>query len=153
MANPETKLTPEQRELVVQQILKNSQTAFEQGSVWLLVFVASAVGLGLSGLFVHNKDLAPWKGKFGICLIIMVGAFLLTAFKKRFQWIYGFGQIAAGLVSCWISLDGFARAGVTRYQAALFLGGSIYLLREGIETFWDGVAEKSGATKKGRASN
>lgn len=152
MANPKSTLTPEQRELVIQQIFKNSRTAFEQGTVWLLAFVASAVGLGLSGLFVHNKDLAPWKGKFGICLIILAGAFLLTAFKKCFTWVYGLGQIAAGLISCWISMDGFATAGVSRYQAVLFLGGSIYLLREGIETFWDEVAEKPDTTQKDGAS-
>jgi hypothetical protein len=148
MAEPKPKLTEQQRALVFDHIVKMWQTAFEEWSGWLLFAVAIAVGLGLKGLFVQNNDLAPAKGKIGICLIIVVGAFVLTAFKKRFQWIYGLGQVLAGLVSCWISMDGFAKAGVTRYQAVLFLGGSIYLLREGIETFWDGMTQKSGRKQK-----
>jgi hypothetical protein len=128
---------------LVQKILNPSQPIFEQSMSWLLYAVFGAIALGLSGLFFHNNNLAPAKGKIGICLLIVLGAALLTAFKKYFQWIYGLGQIAAGLVSCWLSMDGFAKTGVTRYQAILFLGGSIYLLREGLETFWDGVTGQS----------
>ncbi len=134
--------------MIVDHIIKMWQKAFEQSAVWLLFIVFGAVGLGLNGLFVQNNNLALAKGKIGICLIIVAGAFFLTVFKKRFQWIFGLGQILAGLASCWFSMGGFAKAGVTRYQAILFLGGSIYLLREGIETFWDGVAPESGSKQK-----
>jgi hypothetical protein len=148
MEKPESKRTDEENARIVDHIFKSYQSLFERTGQWLLYAIGSAIALGLSGLFVHNKDLIPAKGKIGICLIILIGAALLTAFKRRFEWIFGIGQIAAGLVSCWLSMDGFASAGVTHYQAILFLGGSIYLLREGIETLWDGVAEASEAKNK-----
>jgi hypothetical protein len=50
-------------------------------------------------------------------------------------------------------MNGFAKTGVNRTQAVLFLGGSIYLLREGIETFWDGFVQKADSKGKDGASD
>jgi hypothetical protein len=141
MAKPESRSIEQTRASVVAWLKKHFPALINAGQI--LYWLVPPMVLGIYGLFVHNQDLAQTKGKFGICLFIVLGAALLTAFKIHFRWIFGIGQIGAGLLSCWLSMNGFAKAGVTRYQAILFLGGSIYLLREGMETFWDGVTGES----------
>jgi hypothetical protein len=110
------------------------------GYTWGVLGSLFGMVIGLYALYKGRpEDLATDTAKTGVCLFVLYFAIALTKLKKsRLQVLYGSIETIAGLVSCWYTLGGYAKTGISHSNAVAFLIASTYLVKRGVENFEEG---------------